>query len=260
MNSPASCYKELLKRFVQTAIGNMVMLPKFDDFHEEYIDSFSIEYLEEMAKKIYKVDKSYTVFTAGMAVGDYLKDWKKELVKLKNPREVVKAQENLSAGLECLHTLLGITEPSPSELYSVWDNDDIDNWFENEDENEKTQSISYEDGDVEDYSINIDFKHMFKENFKSYFKSYFKLVFENYMNTGMCYVDDEEDCDIDSDLDYDDDCEDFDYGDDEDIDIPPFEDECEEEDYTNLDTAFDEAFEEAFDDAFEDAFVESMEE
>lgn len=253
MNSPASCYKELLKRFIQTAIGNMVMLPKFDDFHEEYIDTFSIEYLEEMAKKIYKINKSYTVFTSGVAVGDYLRDWKRELVKLDNPREVVKAQENLSAGLECLHTLLGITEPSPSELYSIWENEDMDAWFEDDEKYENTKSISDYEGDVDEYAVNTDFKETFKEYFRDIFKKNFGYVFENYMNTGKCYPDE--------DMDYDEDDEDYDIDEDlYDID-EDLEDELEDYDNSShIDTAFELAFEEAFEESFEDAYIESMEE
>lgn len=72
MGSPSYCYKAFLREYVKVNIG----FSKYEKIYtDEYLKGLNEEELEDLVRRFNKSHKSYSHFTAGVAVAHCLNEW-----------------------------------------------------------------------------------------------------------------------------------------------------------------------------------------
>ena len=113
--SPGKCYKDLLLEYLSMAIGDLAYLPPFEDYCNEYLQDYSIEELEKVAKKFNKKGHTYFAFMVGVTWANCMHTWEKEVKKLSEADAedfVVYSQ----SALDSLMSLLGVEDLSSDDM------------------------------------------------------------------------------------------------------------------------------------------------
>ena len=138
--SPGKCYKDLLLEYLSMAIGDLAYLPPFEDYCNEYLQDYSIEELEKVAKKFNKKGHTYFAFMVGVTWANCMHTWEKEVKKLSEADAedfVVYSQ----SALDSLMSLLGVEDLSSDDMAEfveeLIENDGVSDYDDDEDIDEE---------------------------------------------------------------------------------------------------------------------------